>query len=128
MSVFLFPAVKSVPAGWLSHPFSGAAVAFLLSVMFFGLFKRISTCIPFHALSMLGRYSLEIYLIHEFIITVLRPFLNIGRCAGSVIINTVLSAFLPIPIALLMRKIGLHTLLFRPVSLFKPRRSSAPAK
>lgn len=72
--------------------------------------------------SFLGRYSLEIYVIHCVFTAGNRVVLNklhITNFWINIIFNVVLSTAFPILISVLLKKIKLHSLFFKPVSFYQ---------
>lgn len=80
-------------------------------------------------LQLLGRYSLEIYLIHQFITVGLRvalPWLGITNAYINILLNLCISIMIPVLFALICKCLGIHELLFRPMT-FITRRKVADA-
>lgn len=71
-----------------------------------------------------GRYSLEIYVIHCFITAgnrVILPKLGITYFALAFIINLIMAIFIPILISLVLKKLKLYKILYKPASYLKIR-------
>lgn len=131
----------------LSHKVQGPAVMFLATAacFYFFLYARhwyanwkfaiaLSTCLVFTALfycvpklsgfpplQVLGKYCLELYLLHTFFtggFRTLLPFLGITSPWGNVLLNTVLSTGLSLAIALAAGRFWWMDILFRPGRLF----------
>lgn len=72
-------------------------------------------------LQMIGRHSLEIYLIHVYIISFIRALISRLelKCSSILIIAIcVVAIYLPIVIVWILKKIGLYKLMFKPLTVF----------
>lgn len=89
------------------------------------LFENIKLLAECKFLKYLGKRSLEIYVIHGFLISGLRPILNmlgVTNVYASIIINLILSILLPILFAEICRCLKIHDLIFKPISWIKMKR------
>ena len=69
-----------------------------------------------------GRYSLEIYVIHCFITAgnrVILPKLGITNFTLAFIINLIMAIFIPILISLVLKKLKLYKIVYKPASYLK---------
>lgn len=101
--------------------FVNIVIALGASLMFYFIFEKAAFIGRSRFLGYLGRHSLEIYLIHTFIITVLRViYSKTGVYNSAVIIlsSLVLSVGLPLLISFVFRKIKIYNIFFAPVKLF----------
>ncbi len=74
--------------------------------------------------SLIGQYSLEIYLTHTFITTanrLLLPKLGINTPLLHVTISCLMGTLLPMGCAWMLKKIGLHGVIFKPCEVWKRR-------
>ncbi len=74
----------------------------------------------------IGRYALEIYVLHVFFTAGLRsllPKLGVADIYASISLNMVLSIGISILIGYALKKVGLHTLVFRPFKLLPSPKS-----
>lgn len=104
-------------------------IAVGLSLMLFYLFKLLFSNgehIHVKAMSFLGRYSLEIYVMHCIFTAGNRVILSkipIDNFYLNVATNTIISIAVPIAFSLLCKKLNIHKLIFRPVYYFSERRN-----
>ncbi len=113
---------------WSGIPFLGAIMAFSLSASLVGLFKRLSAAASFRVLSLVGFNSLEIYVMHPFILKIMRltlPRLGITGFCASLFLCFMLSSAAPIAISFVLKKIGLHDMIFRPAAHFQKKWTSS---
>lgn len=78
----------------------------------------------YDSLNCTGRYALEVYLLHTYVITVCRvvlPKIGVIHFAPNMVICFLLCVLVPIGAVLILKKIKLHTLIFRPVALWRIR-------
>ncbi|MBQ8540416.1 MAG: acyltransferase [Clostridia bacterium] len=100
------------------------AVAFILSMAVVCIFmgQEGAGTIVHKCLNCTGRYALEVYLLHTYVITVCRvilPRIGIVHFAPNMIISFLLCVLVPIWAVILLKKIKLHTFIFRPVAFLK---------
>lgn len=111
---------------WMAISLPGVLSELVISAALVGLFIRLSEKNLLHLLPWTGRYVLEIYVSHSFILTAVRillPRLGVPGCAIHVGINFLFSVGTPIAASLVLRRIGLHDLFFRPMALWQKHRS-----
>ena len=75
-------------------------------------------------LKYLGKCSLEIYVIHGFLISGLRPILRYAGITNvyiSVLLNLMLSIIIPVLFAEVCNRLKIHDLIFKPVSWLKKK-------
>ncbi len=100
------------------------AVAFVLSMAVVCVFatRDSSGTIVHKCLNCTGRYALEVYLLHTYVITVCRvvlPKVGITQFAPNMLISLLLCVLVPIWAVIVLKKIKLHTIIFRPVAYLK---------
>lgn len=101
----------------LSVPLAGFYVAFGISLFAVFSFRRMRSLDCFF-LRLLGRYTLEIYLIHTFVIALVRFAVNkVGGVPDSVhtFLAFAVSTAASLAVVWLLERIGLRDILFRPV-------------
>ncbi len=79
-------------------------------------------------LRLLGKHSLEIYLIHCFLTAMFRVVfkrLGFDHAVMSVLLNVALSTTVPLVISVLCARIGIDKLLFRPAALLERKKKRA---
>ena len=102
-----------------SIPLANILIALGLSMMLWYLFENVRFLSENKLLSAIGRYSLEIYVLHCFFTAGLRAvFSRIGFIDPivSIGLNFAISSVVPVAIALVCRRLGIHELVFRPVN------------
>lgn len=108
-------------------------VSTLVAVGFcFFLFKMFSSVswLDNRFLSFCGSYCLEIYVLHCFFTAGFRAAFNMAGVTNfwlSFFLNFALSTGLSLAIAIVLKKIGLHDIVFRPVHWLQKRREKAHA-
>ena len=122
-SWYLFKAVNpnSVPA-------LNTVVAFGLVMLLIEIFM-LKTRKQVVFFQIVGKYSLEIYILHTYIATALRtilPRIGISDCFLSILISFLLSSLIPLLIGVIAKKVKVSNLLFRPAYLFAQRSSGNP--
>lgn len=108
--------------------FVRVVVAMGFSLILWYVFEHCSALANNRFLQMCGRYCMEIYVLHCYFTAGLRSvFLKIGvtNVYLSVAVNLVISTAIPVIFACFCKKLGIHGLLFKPVTyvlgLRKPR-------
>lgn len=102
---------------WSDIPVVGSFIAFMTSVGILGIFLRAQN--KTNIFSFLGRYSLEIYLLHTFIIVACRKILikfGIRGMELNFIISLTLAIMLPVIVAWILKRFHLYELCFKPYS------------
>ena len=97
----------------------------LILLYAFRLFFSNGANIHVKVISFIGRYSLEIYVIHCIFTAgnrVVLTKLHIENFYLNIMLNTTLSILIPILFALLCKRINIHKLIFRPVYYISERR------
>ncbi|MDE6746266.1 MAG: hypothetical protein K2J72_06465, partial [Oscillospiraceae bacterium] len=90
------------------------------------LFKKIYFLNKSIILSFFGRYSLEIYLIHDIIVGFAKNVLiriGITNLLLNMLISFFLAAFIPIGFSFLLKKLNLYKPLFRPANYFADKKA-----
>lgn len=109
----------------LSVPAVGIVTSIITSVGIIILFA-VKDC-KNKVLMFIGSYSLEIYLTHIFITAANRkllPAVGINGFYANVIVNFLMALFIPIGCALLLKKINLHKLIFRPANYLADKKAA----
>lgn len=99
-------------------------VAFILSMAVVCIFKSLDGAggIAHKLFNCTGRYALEVYLLHTYVITVCRvvlPILGVTQFVPNMLISLVLCVLVPIGAVVVLKKMRLHTIIFRPVTYLK---------
>lgn len=99
-------------------------VAFILSmaVVCFFMSREDAKGVVHKCLNCTGRYALEVYLLHTYVITVCRvllPKAGITQFLPNMVISLVLCVLVPIWAVIVLKKLKLHSLIFRPVAYLK---------
>ena len=105
-----------------SVPLVNQALGILCTLLVFCAFQQFKILGENRLLVWIGRYALEIYLLHTFFLTACRPLfqrMNIDSLAVILAVSTVLGVLLPIAVSVLCKKIGVYGFLFSP---YKSRR------
>lgn len=115
--------------GYISMNFPGIkmVIAAGLSIGLWYLFEHVAFIGKSRFLRFCGRYSLEIYLLHNVFIAGMRAVFRIfipDRYVLSVTLNFVLSTALPIIISLICKKLSIHELIFKPATYLKKRKNA----
>lgn len=104
----------------LNHiPVANAVIALGISLFVWCLFQDVTWLSTSRIFPWIGRYSLEIYVIHGVISPAFRALVSNIRWIGpwvSVIINCALCIALPMAFSWVCKKIGVHELIFKPIS------------
>lgn len=120
-SVAVFLAYIFLGKEWLDLPGVKTLTAAGMIVIVVSAFRKIRLLRESKLLSLLGRYSLEIYIIHLYVIEVLwRVFQKLPKVQNdfTLIIIAAVSVAVPIFISVVLKKIKLHSLFFNPVGYF----------
>lgn len=99
----------------------GLAAATVLSLLVISVFVWIPQLQEMKLFNMLGKYSLEIYVMHTFITAgnrILLVKMGINRFEWNIAVNFLLAVSIPVVCSVLLKKMKLHTLLFRPATFF----------
>ncbi len=99
---------------------SNLAIAFGVCVFFIRIFHH-HVLAESSVLKFCGRHSLEIYLIHTYVISVERALLPHTNVWVSLVLSSVLSTAIPLCIAVFLQKINLHRLIFRPAYVLRDK-------
>lgn len=105
-----------------TKPLLNCIIAFSLSLMIWKIFENYANRHIIKFFAPIGKYSLEIYLIHSFIISGLKSFMfkiQIDNYYICILICTSFGIFIPILISLIAKKIGIHNFFFKPVHYLK---------
>ena len=107
-----------------SIPVVKMIVASGISSAIWYVFENIKFFYECRFLKYLGKCSLEIYVIHGFLISGLRPilkFIGVNNVYLSTVLNLILSIMIPVVFAEVCKRMKIHDLIFRPVSRFKKK-------
>lgn len=107
-------------------PVLDVLAAGVISLALWLLFQRVGMLGNNSFLTMIGRHSLEIYVIHCFLTAGFRavlPRIGIGNAWLSIVMNMAASTALPILFSMLCRRMGIYDLFFKPVTFFKAHSS-----
>jgi len=114
----IFSLMKDEQIGWSDIPIAGSIMALAMSLSFIGVAQRF----PIPVFEIAGRYSLEIFLTHCFITAANRkilPALGIHIFGLNIITNLIMATVLPIMFSIILKKLGIHKLFFKPCTLKK---------
>lgn len=98
---------------------SGIIVALGISLTLWYVFEHIRFIGSIRILRFCGRYSLEIYVLHNIIVSALKraiPKAGIHDPYINIALNLLISTAVPIVFAVLCKKLGLHEWFFKPVT------------
>lgn len=115
--------------GISNKPVVNTLVSLGLSLFFFKVFESVRA-LDCKFLSFCGSYCLEIYLLHCVFTAGFRSVLTMAGVTSfwpSFVLNIALSTGLSLAIAMVLKKIGLHDIVFRPVHRLQKRREKAHA-
>ncbi|MDD7724088.1 MAG: acyltransferase [Bacteroidales bacterium] len=122
--VFFWGDATGWPSSCISYKqFVNTFVAIAICLFLWKLFSSVRV-LNTSVFNLCGRYCLEIYVIHTFLATGFRsilPALGLTNFWLNVVLNTVLSTALPLLFAIVLQRIGLHDILFRPAYFIKSR-------
>lgn len=116
---------------WGSIDYWGVIMASALSMSVLGLAKWCAGKRISKVLAPIGRYSLEIYLIHTFVIAADRtilPMIGVADFAASLCISFVTAVFVPVLLSVMTKELHVHSLIFSPVTWLVGRRKKAGAE
>ena len=102
------------------------ALGFTCSLFVFCVFKQYRILGENRFLRFIGRYGLEIYLLHTYILTAFRALLkqlNINSIPIILLVSSLAGVFIPIAIAAISKKLHIYDFLFSP---YKRRLHGAP--
>ncbi|MGN1303971.1 MAG: acyltransferase family protein [Oscillospiraceae bacterium] len=105
--------------------FVGIVLPLIVSLTLISLFCFVDA--KSKLLSLIGTYSLEIYLTHIFITSANRKILialGITNFYLNFVTNLMMSVFIPIGCAYILKKMKLHDLIFRPFTFFSKRKKN----
>lgn len=94
----------------------------LIGLLFFNLFYKLSFIGSSRFLQIIGKYSLEIYVIHCILtagVRVILSKLGVNNCWLMLVIGTVLSVSLPMLWAFIIKRLKIYNYFFKPTALFK---------
>ncbi len=112
---------------WTDNALIGGITAFAFSILLFQIFMRFGENKKVHVLDTVGKYGLEIYVMHCFITAGNRsilPKLGVQKFVPAVLLNFAMAVMIPIMAAVILKKVrikktNLHTLIFRPSKALK---------
>lgn len=102
---------------------SSLAIALGVCLLFIRIFQH-PVLAESSVLKYCGRHSLEIYLIHCYVISAERAFLPHTNVWVSLLLTSVLATVIPLGVAVLLQKINLHSLIFRPAYVLRDKLTS----
>lgn len=117
--------VLSVVGYVLSAPLAGFYVAFGISLFAVFAFRHVRP-LDCSFLRLLGRYTLEIYIIHTFVIALVRFAVNkVGGVPDSVhtFLAFAVSTAASLAVVWLLERVGVHDIIFRPVKWREARQA-----
>lgn len=97
----------------------GIVTALGISLALWYVFQQINFIGNIKILKLCGRHSLEIYVIHNIIVAVLKralPKTGIHNVYISIALNLIVSTTVPLLFSMLCKKINIHGLFFKPVT------------
>lgn len=106
--------------------FIGIFAAMVVSLFIIFTFEKVKAIGKFKTLEICGRYSLEIYVTHCFITAGNRIILfkfGITNFYLNLILNLLMAVFIPIGCAVILKKLNIHKLFFRPVNYFVEKKT-----
>lgn len=106
-------------------PVLGIIIAFVITAVFMVFFYNCKQLNTKNVFSFLGKHSLEIYVIHNFIATFFRvilPKIGVNNFYVNLSINCVASIIIPILCSVILRKINLYEIIFRPANYFADKK------
>lgn len=112
-----------------SIPVANVVIAIGISLMLWYLFQNVKRLSENRFLSMFGRYSLEIYVIHCFFTAGFRAVFSrvgVSNAYVSLVLNLALSTAIPLLGAFISKRLGIHDLIFRPVNYINSLKSKQP--
>ena len=102
-------------------PVVNLVVGACLSLFFWGVFSKTRLLAKNPALCLVGRYSLEIYVLHCIFTAghrAILPRLGVTNAFTGTMVNLIVSVLLPILIGVFCKSVGVHGLFFRPITFF----------
>lgn len=103
-------------------PVVNLVVGASFTLFFWGAFSNIRFLAKNQALCLVGRYSLEIYVLHCVFTAGHRavlPQLGVENAFTGTVLNLINSVLISILLAAACKRFGVHTLIFKPVSYFR---------
>ena len=100
-------------------PVVNLAVGVSFTLFFWGAFSQIRILARNQALRLVGRFSLEIYVLHCIFTAGHRavlPRLGVTNAFTGTMANLIVSVLIPMLIGVVCRSVGVHGLIFRPIS------------
>lgn len=122
-SAYFNVCIRNIPA-------VGVFASAIVSLGFIWLFEYVKFLGESRLLDFCGRYSLEIYLFHTYIASgnrVILPKLGITYFPLNVAVNFLMAVMIPIGCGLVLKKMKLHKLFFRPATFFSDLRDKKRA-
>lgn len=113
------------PKSWSHIGVWGAVMAYALSVSILGMARWLSRKGTSRLLAPIGTYCLEIYLIQTFLITgnrAILPVIGVTSFWASLCISFLTAVILPVFLSAVLKRTGLHGLIFCPLTWFRNRR------
>ena len=107
-----------------SIPVVKMIIAIGISAAIWYVFENIKFLYECRFLKYLGKCSLEIYVIHGFLISGLRPilkFIGLNNVYICIMLNLILSIMIPVLFAEVCKCLKIYDLIFKPISWFKKR-------
>lgn len=109
------------------RPIVNTLIALGTVLLLWRLFQKARLLSENRVLRLLGKHSLEIYLIHCFLTAMFRMLFKrfgVDHAVMSVLLNVALSTIIPLAISALCARIGIDKLLFRPATLLERKKKS----
>ncbi len=120
-----FLAGSGEPKSWSHIGVWGAVMAYALSVSILGMARWLSRKGTSRLLAPIGTYCLEIYLIQTFLITgnrAILPGIGVTSFWASLSISFLTAVMIPVFLSVVLKKTGLHGLIFCPLTWIHNRR------
>ena len=128
IAVVLMIALRNKASSYQYIPGANIIIAYGISLFLYDIFHTFfnkEAALRTNALSFIGRYSLEIYVLHCIFTAgnrVILPKMHIHGFWLSIVCNMVISTAVPIIIALVCKKLNIHKQIFQPVKYLKEKK------
>ncbi len=121
LSGLLTVLLRNTPGAYQRIPVCNLLIACGIAMPVFALFRRLAVRegrLLTRLFCLLGRHSLEIFLLHSVFTAgcrVLLPLLGITGCAAAILCNVLLSTAVSLGLAVFCQKMGIREMIFQPV-------------